>query len=179
MYIKIDVVANFETLMSNPEFLFVLKSREIDIVILDDSFNDFCLKIIDDLKVPFVYFSSSTGYPWVFNSMGAYQELSSVPSRFTGYDSTMNFKQRLFNSLAGLGSQILRNFIVVPAIDGYTEKYFPLSRSISDIEKEASLYFLSSQWVTTWPRSLPPTVIQLGPLHIRLPQKLPQVIMCI
>ena len=87
---------NYEALMNNSEFLYVLKSREIDLVILDDSFNDFCLKIIEDLQVPFVYFSSSTGYPWIFNSMGVSQELSSVPSRFTGYDSTMDFKQRLF-----------------------------------------------------------------------------------
>lgn len=166
---------NYEAVMNNPEFLLVLKRREIDLVILDDSFNDFCLKIIEDLKVPFVYFSSSTGYPWVFNSMGASQELSSVPSRFTGYDSTMNFKQRIFNTLAGLGAQILRSFIVIPAIDAYTKKDFPSARSISDIEKDASLYFLSSQWATTWPRSVPPTVIQLGPLHIRPPQTLPQV----
>jgi glucuronosyltransferase len=166
---------NYEALMNNPEFIFVLKSREIDLVILDDSFNDFCLKIIENLKVPFIYFSSSTGYPWVFNSMGVSQELSSIPSRFTGYDSTMNFKQRLVNTLAGLGSQILRRFLVVPAIDAYAKKDFPLARSISDIEKEASLYFLSSQWATTWPRSVPPTIIQLGPLHIRPPQPLPQV----
>ena len=169
---------NYEALMNNSEFLYVLKSREIDLVILDDSFNDFCLKIIEDLQVPFVYFSSSTGYPWIFNSMGVSQELSSVPSRFTGYDSTMDFKQRLFNTLAGLGAQILRRFIVIPAIDAYTKKDFPLARSISDIEKEASLYFLSSLWATTWPRSVPPTVIQLGPLHIRPAQPLPQV-MCI
>ena len=166
---------NYEAMMNNPKFKTLLEGREVDLVILDDSFNDFCLKIIEDLKVPFVYFSSSTGYPWVFNAMGASQDLATVPSRFTVYDNTMNFKERVFNTLTGIGALVLRTLIVIPAIDEYTKKDFPLSRSISEIEKEASLYFLSCQWVTTWPRPLPPSVILLGPLHIHSPRPLPQV----
>lgn len=166
---------NYEAMMNNTEFKSLLRKREVDLVILDDSFNDFCLKVIEDLQVPFIFFSSSTGYPWVFSAMGATQELSSVPSRFTGYDNDMSFKERLFNTLAGLGALWLRTLIVVPAIDDYTKKDFPKARSISEIEKDASLYFLSCQWTTTWPRPLPPTVILLGPLHIHSPRPLPRV----
>lgn len=166
---------NYESMMNNTEFRSLIDSRQVDLVILDDSFNDFCLKIIDDLKVPFVYFSCSTGYPWVFSAMGASQELATVPSRFTGFDNSMSFKERLINTLAGGGSQILRKLIALPAIDAYTARDYPLARSISEIEKDASLYFISSHWVATWPRPVPQTIITLGPLHIQTPKSLPHV----
>ena len=166
------IESGYNLMMNNVEFQAVLKSRDVDLAILDDSFNEFFLPIIDDLGVPFVYYSPSTGYPWVFSSMGMPLELSSIPIRFSGYNNEMTFKERLINTIAAFGIVALRNWIVLPAMETYTRKDFPNARPISEIAKDASLYLISS---TGWPRAFPPTIIPLGALHVRPAQPIPMV----
>ena len=165
----------FNGLMNDPEFDKVLKDRQVDLVIVDDSYHDFCLPIIEHLGAPFILHSASTGYPWTWNAMGASQELASVPNRFSPYDNEMTFRQRLYNAVAGMFVTYVRTSLLIPATDAIVKERFPNARSISAIEKDASLFFISSKVATYWPRQLPPTVIPLGPLHVRPAQPLPQV----
>ena len=143
--------------------------------IVDDSFNDYCLPVIDGLGVPFIFYSASSGYPSTWASMGASQELATVPNYFSGSDSVMNFKERLSNLVTVVTITMIRNWYTIPTIDQYISKDLPNSRSILEIEKDASLCFINSKLATSWARPLPPSIIGLGPLHLRSVLPLPPV----
>jgi len=164
-----------DVVMANGELLKVLKNQQVDAVILDDSYHEFCLPLIDNLGAPFILHSASTGYPWSWAAIGASQELAITPSRFSPYHNEMQFHERLYNVMMSFGLNLVRNFLMIPVMDTINEEYFPDARPISVIEKEASLLFLSSKFATSWPRPLPPSVVPLGPLHVRQALPLPQV----
>ena len=153
----------------------VWNNLQVDVVIVDDSFNEYCLPVIESLSVPFIFYSASTGYPSTWASMGASQELATVPNRFSGFDNQMDFWERLTNTATVTLIQLVRNWYTIPAIDRHVRKDLPNSRSILDIEKDASLFFISSKSATSWTRPLPPKVVPLGPLHVRPALPLPSV----
>ena len=164
-----------DLVMNNKVLFETIKNQHVDLVILDDSYHEFCLPLIDSLGAPFILHSASTGYPWSWGAMGATQELATIPSRFSPYTNEMKFQERLYNTAMSLGLHLMRNFFVLPTMDAINEQYFPNARPISEIEKEASLLLLSSKVETSWPRTMPPNVIPLGALHVRPAQPLPQV----
>merc|ERR1712071_662595 len=84
-----------------------------------------------------------------------------------------DFYQRLQNAVTVSVVQLIRNWYTIPAMDRHISADFPNTRSILDIERDASLFFISSKSATSWTRPLPPTVIPLGPLHVRAAVALP------
>ena len=162
-------------LMANAKFNDLMANEKVDLVIIDDSFNDVGIPLIDKLGAPFIIHSASTGYPWSWNSIGASQEYASIPGRMSRYHNEMVFKERLVNTLITAGLMMFRQYYILPPIDEHVREYFPNARPIAEIEKEASLLFLCSKIETTWPRPLPPTAVPLGALHVRPAQPLPQV----
>jgi len=160
-------------LMADDQFKAIIDQKLVDVVIVDDSFNEYCLPVIESLSVPFIFYSASTGYPSTWASMGASQELATVPNRFSGFDNQMDFWERLTNTATVTLIQLVRNWYTIPAIDRHVRKDLPNSRSILDIEKDASLFFISSKSATSWTRPLPPKVVPLGPLHVRPALPLP------
>jgi len=163
----------YATLMKDVQFRAIVDQKLVDLVIIDDSFNEYCLPIVEKLGVPFIFYSASTGYPSTWASMGASQELATIPNRFSGFDNEMDFYQRLQNAVTVSVVQLIRNWYTIPAMDRHISADFPNTRSILDIERDASLFFISSKSATSWTRPLPPTVIPLGPLHVRAAVALP------
>jgi len=165
----------FTTLMDNQEFHQLLKDHKVDLVIIDDSFHDFTLPVIEELiGAPFILHSASTGYPWSWAAVGASQELASVPGRMSRFNNEMAFHERLSNTLITSIMMGMRNWYMIPALDEAVKERLPNARSISAIQNEASLLFFCSKFATSWPRPLPPTAIPLGPLHVRPALPLPQ-----
>ena len=168
-----------DLLMNNVELQEVLKNQQVNLVILDDSYHEFCLPLIDYLGAPFIMHSPSTGQPWTWNAIGASQELATSPVRFTSYNNEMVFRERLYNTILSVVLQFVRNFILIPNMDTINQKYFPNARPISVIEKEASLLFVAGKVESSWARLLPPTAIPLGALQVRAAQPLPQVVILV
>ena len=166
----------YNDLMAQKEFRKIVVNRLVDLVILDESFNDFCLPIIDHLGVPFVYHSSASGNPWTWNSMGATADSAFIPIRYTPFSDEMTFIERLMNTIQGFSIQKMREWVLIPGIEEYTRKDFPNARPIEVIEKNASLFFTSTHCTTYWTRSLPLNVIPIGSLHAQAAKTLPEVI---
>lgn len=58
----------------------------------------------------------------------------------------------------------------------FSENYGPAATALIDgCWSNASLAMLSTNMLYFYPRQLAPNVIELGPMHIRNPEKLPQV----
>lgn len=70
----------YQRLMTNEEFRRILDSRDVDLVIVDAILNDFTMPIVDNLKVPFIFYCPAGSVPWLVDNMNAPQEYSYVPA---------------------------------------------------------------------------------------------------
>ena len=176
---RVMSTAGYDSLMANQEFRTILKNRDVDLIIVDSILNDATLPIIDSLKVPFIYHVSSSIVPWTAAAMGVSPEYASIPFALSDTTDEMSFIDRVINVCMSQLFLILRRVFLVNMLDEYTKNDFPNARSISEIEKDASLCISSDHPTTSWPRPLPPNVIPIGGLHVKPGQPLPLVILFI
>lgn len=167
--------AGYDNLMKNKEFRKIFESRAVDLVIVDAILNEFTLPIIDHLKVPYIFYCTTTGAPWVMDMFNIPHEYATVPSGVGDEESNMSFMERLINMLSTESFKILRKIFLINMMDNYVKKEFPNSRAITEIERDAELCFINSHPATAWTRTLPPHVIPLGALHVRPAKPLPNV----
>lgn len=166
----------YDILMSNEEFQEVLRSRDVDLVIVDAILNDFVLPIIDHINVPFIFYCPASGVPWVMDMLNVPQEYASVPVGMGDYGSQMTFMQRMENFLSTELFFLVRKAFWLNMLKDVTNKDFPNSRSISEIERDSQLCIINSHPATAWARPLPQNVIPIPALHTRPPKPLPQVL---
>ena len=70
----------------------------------------------------------------------------------------------------------VRKRIVLRRLDDLVRPDFPNARPIEKIERSAQLCLASYHSATAWPRTLPPTFIPIGALHVRHAKPLPNVL---
>lgn len=172
---RILYTAGYRSLMSNQEFRSIVFDRTVDLVIVDAILQDFTLPIIDHLGVPFIFYCPAAGIPWVLDAMNAAQEYAVVPATGTDFSSKMTLLQRVINTIMGEGLLAMRRWVALSLVDELARGDFPNARRAVDIEKDAQLCFVNIHPATSWPRSLPPTFIPVGALHVRPPKQLPEV----
>ena len=169
------VVTACEELITNPTFRKIIEERDVDLFIGDAVGSEFTFPIIDRIGVPFVIHSSSSALPSMLNAMGAPIDYASVPTILTDYDDQMTFFQRIMNVMSGEILIPIRNWSIFKKLDVIVQREFPGARPIIELEGEASLFMMNTHHVTNWPRSLPPTIIPIGPVHARPAEPLPEV----
>lgn len=168
--------AGYRSLMSNHEFRTIVFNKTVDLVIVDAILQDFTLPIIDHLGVPFIiFYSPAAGIPWVLDAMNAAQEYALVPATGLDFSSRMTLMQRVVNTFMGEGLLAMRRWFVLSLVDELAKDDFPNARRAVDIERDAQLCFVNIHPASSWPRSLPPTFIPVGALHVRAPKQLPEV----
>ena len=165
----------YEILMKNTEIQEILRTKEVDLVVVDAIMNEFTLPLIDHLGVPFIFHSASTGPPWTLAAFDVAQDYASVPSMASDYKSRMTFMERFLNLVMTEIFLSIRKIFSLRMLDSIARKDFPNSRPIEEIERNAELCLASSHPATAWPRSLPPTFVPIGAFHVGLPKPLPKV----
>lgn len=165
----------YDHLMNNKEFKKILQAREVDLVIVDAILNEFVLPIIDHLQVPFIFYCTTTGAPWVMEMFNIPHDYAAVPTGTGDERGQMSFIERLNNMWSSESFKLLRKIFLINMMDNYVKKEFPNSRTIAEIERDAQLCFINSHPATSWTRTLPPHVIPLGALHVRPSKPLPNV----
>ncbi|XP_059353288.1 UDP-glycosyltransferase UGT5-like [Daphnia carinata] len=153
------------SIFSHPEFQEIVKKRQIDLFIVDGLFHEFLYPVFDLIKVPFVTHGASSAFPGTLVAMGAPLDYASVPIHTTDFVTPMTFTQRLMNIIPTMGCLISHSIV---------KSYFPGARDIEEVLGEASICMINSHPMTNWPRSLPPSMIPVGPLHTRPAKTLPQ-----
>ena len=168
-------IAACEQLLTHPEFRKIVEERNVDLFIVDALFHEFTYPIIDKVGVPFVIHSSSGAFPSTLYAMGAPLEYASVPNYLSDFNNQMTFLERLMNVLTGEMIKPLQNYYFAKQLEAIVQREFPGVRSMAELEGEPSLYIINTHPVINWPRSLPPTILPIGALHVTQPKPLPQV----
>lgn len=162
-------------ILRHQEFRRIIAERDVDLFIVDGFGNEFTYPVIDLTGVPFATHCASSPIPMHLAALGGPPEYASVPSSFTDFDDNMNFLQRLQNAVMSQFFQLIRQIYWVPLMDRLVAEEYPEAKSIPEVETEVSITIVNSHTTTTFPRSLPPTVIPIGALHTRPAKELPQV----
>lgn len=161
--------------MAIEEIQTFIRTKAVDLVILDAILNDLALPFIDHLGVPFIYHSPGAGATWTWAALGVDQQFSTVPSIAMEAKSTLSFYERMMNMLLSKLFLLAREVWVLGAVDQLAKQDFPHARPVRDIERDAALCLINIDSATSRPRSLPPTVVPVGAMHCHPPKRLPKV----
>ena len=174
-YMKMMSIRSGEDIFSHPEFLRIVKNRDVDLFLVDGLFHEFLYPVFDQLGIPFVTHSSSIAFPQVLGKIGAPIDYASVPTSITEFDEEMTFFERLMNILPNEIFYRIRYYSIIKPLDELLQSHFPGVKSIIELEGEASINIVSNHPMTNWVRSFPPNIIPIGPIHTRPAKPLPKV----
>ena len=175
VHLKTVYFNGYEFLKTNEEFQSFIKEGDIDLVIADAFLYEYILNIVDRLKLPLVLHCSSQGLPYTLQSMGASNDYASIPTAITDFDDQMSFTQRAINILQAELLTLVGEYFVFGPLEERMRIDMPNMRPLSEIKKDTSLLLMNIDPSTSWPRSLPPSIIPLGALHARPAKPLPEV----
>lgn len=146
-------------------------------VILMEQFNSDCMfGLAHILKAPVIALSSCAQMPWHYERMGNPQTPSLTPALFMGYSDQMSFRERLSNWIAHYGMKALYYTFADTDANAIVKKY--LGEGIPDVRqlaKETSMYFVNQHFSLSGAKPLPPSVVELGGIHIKEQQPLEEV----
>lgn len=153
-----------------------LKEGQFDLAIVETFNSDCSLGIVDHLKVPFIGFSSHAFMPWTMRRLGLTENPSFKPLHFLGYGRQPNFIERIKSFIANqMYTFIYYNTLQKNDI-AYLENYYKKDFSnIEELAKSMSLVLVSTYFPLHGAFEAPPSVIEVGGIHIQHNKTLPKV----
>ena len=138
-------------------------------VILVEQFNTDCMMgVAHLLGAPVIALSSCAMMPWHYERMGVPIIPSYIPATFMGQSEDMDLFGRLGNWLTFHGMNLLYKFLSIPAADGLVRYKFGRDvPSVGELAKETNLMFVNQHFSLSGSKPLPPSVVELGGIHIQ------------
>jgi glucuronosyltransferase len=151
-------------------------TERYDLMITEAYFSDFFLTFASKMNIPVILLRCNTVLPWMSDYAGVPHNPSYVPHIYSGYTQSMNFLQRLQNTIYYLQALYLYEERSEKVYDQIASKFFGVPMPPLDtLTRNASMLFLNTHFTLNEVRPLPPNVIEIGGLNIRPPNKLPEV----
>nr|QPA18391.1 UDP-gluconosyltransferase [Trialeurodes vaporariorum] len=124
---------------------------------------------------PIIGFSSLPNQPFCEESLGSINHLSFVPL-YDPYTDRMSIWQKLNNWFTAFYiRRKLLHIFKIKIQQFFDEKFGPgLEYQVDSCSHMLDLQLIASNFLYGYPRLLSPNVIELGPMHIKPPEKLPQ-----
>ncbi|KAJ9601565.1 hypothetical protein L9F63_000308, partial [Diploptera punctata] len=151
--------------------------EKFDLLVIGAFFNDCVIGLAHRLKIPVIQMCSLVGTKWMDEWVGNPAFYSYIPNTFQEFTSKMTFWQRVSNTLSELYIKMGREVYFLPKQNAIMRKYFNSSEdfpTIQELEKNISLVLVNSHFSVNFPRSVMPNWIEVGGLHIKPPNKLPE-----
>lgn len=164
---------------NDPEVQEIIKagrgSQKYDILVIDQSFNDYVLPLGHLMGVPTVYLSTVFLMPSVAWTLNVPTPYSYIPMAFHVADETMNFVERAKNAISMFSFTNLFHKTFFPKYEAVIRKHIPDSPPLLELEKNVSLVLLNTNPAIHSRRPTMPYIIEVGCLHCRAPKVLPKV----
>lgn len=164
-------------LIREPEFQNILKSKnQYDLVITEVFGNDCLTYFAYKLKLPLISFTTSMVMPWAAERMGLPDNPSYIPNYLVSFPPDMTLWQRTYNTVVLLYAKFWQLWVFGAQTRSLVEDALgePLP-PLHDVVANTSLMFINSYHVLDQSRPFPPNVVEVGGIHIRERQPLPQV----
>ncbi|XP_037961145.1 UDP-glycosyltransferase UGT5-like [Teleopsis dalmanni] len=147
----------------------VLRQKTPYDVIIIEQFNTDCMMgVAHMLKAPVIALSSCALMPWHYERTGSPIIPSHIPALFLGVSEEMSFPERLANWITFHGMKLLYTYVTIPSTDKLLQNKFGHDMpSVSELVKETSLFFVNQHFSLSGVKPIPPSVIELGGIHIQ------------
>lgn len=141
--------------------------QRYDLIIMEQFNTDCMMGVAWKLQAPVIGLSSCALMPWHYARVGQPHIPSYVPALFMGAADTMGFGQRLSNWLTVHGMVFLKQYFMDMAADRIVRQHLGADvPPISELAKGTSALFVNQHYALSGVKPLPPTVIELGGVHI-------------
>lgn len=163
--------------LNTPELQELINSNEkFDAIVMEVFFNECFYGFAHKFQAPVITISSMGAFRWASESVGNPETLSYIPNFLLALSDRMSFSERLTNTAFTLFDMTGRRLYYMPAQDRIARRYFGDSMpSLWDLERNTSLVLVNSHFSILFPRPYVPNMKEVGGMHIRTPQPLPQV----
>jgi glucuronosyltransferase len=180
-YIQVIVGAMLKTAphtaqetFSDPRIKDLIDNDRFDLLMISEACPLIGYAMAWHFKTPFIMLSPNVLFPGRASSLGDGEQYSYAPFLFTRFSDRMTFTQRMINMIAANAFDWVHTRMHEPAIRSIIrQQVIPDCPPLYDIEKNISLVFTNTHPSFTYPRALPPQVIEVGGIHCRPAKPLP------
>lgn len=172
----------FRTANEDCEFVYkkskleAIANKTFDLVIVEMFASDCFVHSAYRLGVPLVSIATNVPMPWTSDNFGLPDNPSYIPNSLSSYTPDMNLWQRVMNTLILFYGKIMFKFVSNPTSQRYAEDFYQEHLPwVEDIAKNSSLLLVNSHFSLSHSRPLPPHVVEVGGMHIKEKQPLPEV----
>ncbi|KAL0269106.1 UNVERIFIED_CONTAM: hypothetical protein PYX00_006941 [Menopon gallinae] len=151
------------------------EDRRFDLVFLEIMDSDCYLGFPKRYSAPYVLFSSSALPAWIGDWIRNPTESAYVPEPFCRVGGRLDFLSRMRNVLCqGLYRFLNYLYNTRVAVDVVREHFHSDSDTLVDLKKNVSMIFVNSFHAFGPVRPMLPNVIEIGGIHIRDPEPIPE-----
>ncbi|XP_075151213.1 UDP-glycosyltransferase UGT5-like [Haematobia irritans] len=138
-------------------------------IILVEQFNSDCMMgVAYKLNAPVIALSSCAIMPWHYERMGMPIIPSYIPATFMGQSEEMTFGGRICNWITFHVMIAMYKMFSIPAADSFVQfKFGHDMPSVGELAKETTMMFVNQHFSLSGAKPLPPSVIELGGVHIQ------------
>ena len=172
----INFMGNYytEAVLSHPKVQELLMSDQTFDVVIVEQFVDDALKVFAyHYKAPLVLFIACGSHSWINPLVGNPGPPSYVPEQNIHFRQ-IRFLDRLRNTIVYIFGELNRNLLFFPQQEKIMKKYFSEAPALNELVYNASLVLLNSHWSTNMAVPRVPNMVDLGGIHVKPPQVLPQ-----
>ncbi|XP_017052945.1 UDP-glycosyltransferase UGT5 [Drosophila ficusphila] len=145
-----------------------------DVILLEQFNTDCAMSVAHVLQAPVVGMSSCALMPWHYERFGAPLIPSYISALFQGQSQEMSFAGRLGNWITVHSLNFLYKIFTVPATNALIRQRFgPGLPSTEDMVRNTSLMLINQHFSLSGAKPLPPSIIEVGGVHITPPKPLP------
>jgi len=159
------VVANCDALLSDQSTLDWIKGSSFDLIVINSFLNECAFGLAHYYNAPYIMYGTTSPFIWWTEAYGYFDEV--YPEFILQYPEEMSFLQKVRTALEPLYWQFSREWDTFPKIEKLLREKLNLVDlpRISEMERNASLLLLNSYFSEEYPRSFPPSVVQIAGMH--------------
>ncbi|KAL9925633.1 UDP-glucosyltransferase 2-like isoform 2-T2 [Glossina fuscipes fuscipes] len=161
-------VACNHTIRSDALTRLMRQDNKFDVILMEQFNTDCMMGVAHLLRAPVIALSSCALMPWHYERMGSPIIPSYIPALFLGQSEEMSLPGRLANWISFHVLKLLYDYYSIPAADAILRYKFGQDMpSVGELAKETALMFVNQHFSLSGPKPLPPSVIELGGVHIQ------------
>lgn len=151
----------------------LIQTDRFDLVMFQEVCGYACYPFGWLFQAPTIVLSPNVMFSGRAESLGADEYLSYVPFMFSSYSDRMTLMERTFNYLRTKAFRLSLYYLQLYTVGPVVDQFFQDAPSLPEMEANFSLVFTNSHPTFSYPRSLPPQVIEMGGIHCRPALPLP------
>lgn len=173
--IYFDPLKISETLYGDTRIQKLMATESFDLVLFEESCGLTCYPLGWHFKAPVIAISPNVLYPGRGTTLGDEEHISYIPFVLSSFDNQMSLYERIVNLISTKISIFVAHDRSLNSVESVFKHLINKDcPSLIELEKNFSIVFTNTHPTFSYPRSYPPQVVEIGGIHCRPANALPQ-----